>query len=93
MRRSRPRTPASRVYSRITRRSASSEIVELLGRQAVRLDLLRHEVALRDAELLVLGVAGERDHSMRSSSGPGIVSTVFAVQMNRTFDRSNGRSR
>ena len=31
--------------------------------------------------------------SMRSSSAPGIVSSVFAVQMNSTFDKSNGRSR
>ena len=30
---------------------------------------------------------------MRSSSGPGIVSSVFAVQMKSTFERSNGRSR
>ena len=35
---------------------------ELLLRQAVRLELLRDEVALRDLELLVLGVAGELDH-------------------------------
>jgi hypothetical protein len=34
---------------------------DAVGRQAVRLDLLRHDVALRDPELLVLGVAGERD--------------------------------
>ena len=31
--------------------------------------------------------------SMRSSRGPGIVSVLFAVQMNSTFERSNGKSR
>ena len=30
---------------------------------------------------------------MRSRSGPGIVSSTFAVQMNITFDRSNGTAR
>ena len=34
----------------------------LLLREAVRLDLLRHEVALRDPELLLVRVAGELDH-------------------------------
>ena len=71
MRRSRPRTPASRVYSRITSRSALSEIVICSGVEPVRLDLLRHEVALRDPELLVLGVAGERDdvHAVEQRAG------------------------
>ncbi len=30
---------------------------------------------------------------MRSRSGPGIVSSTFAVVMNSTFDRSNGTPR
>ena len=30
---------------------------------------------------------------MRSRSGPGIVSSVFAVVMNMTRERSNGTSR
>src|SRR4029453_5711130 len=35
---------------------------DLLAGEAVRLELLRQEVALRDPELLVLGVAGQLDH-------------------------------
>jgi hypothetical protein len=31
--------------------------------------------------------------SMRSRSGPGMVSGMFAVAMNSTFDRSKGTSR
>ncbi len=47
---------------------ADDETQHLVGQrdrawsQPVRLDLFRHEIALRDAELLVLGVTGERDH-------------------------------
>ena len=59
--RSSERTPASRVYSKMTRRSAASAIVELVGPQAVLVELPRDEVHPRDVELLVLGVAAERD--------------------------------
>ena len=54
--------PASRVYSRMTSRSASSVSSSLLRLEPVRLELLREQVALRDLELLVLGVARELDH-------------------------------
>ena len=60
--RSRLRTPASRVYSCTTRSIASSASCDLLGREAVRLELLRHQVAARDHELVALGVAGQLDH-------------------------------
>ena len=62
IRRSRLRTPASRVYSRMTTRRTSSRDRQLLLGQAVRLELLRDEVLARDPELLVLGVARELDH-------------------------------
>jgi hypothetical protein len=68
-------------------RSASSVIDQLAGLQPVRLDLLGHQVALGDLDLLVLGVARQRMISMRSSSGAGMFS-VLAVQTNITSDRS-----
>ena len=59
--RSRFLTPASRVYSRITVRSAPFGEAHPRRPEAVRLELLRDEVALGDPELLVLGVAREVD--------------------------------
>ena len=48
-------------------------------------------VAVGDRELLVFGVPVERDDSMRSSSGCGIVSVTLAA-MNSTCDRSRSTS-
>ena len=71
MRRSRLRTPASRVYSRIDRAQDAVGKAQLLLGQPVRLELLRDEVALRDAELLLLGVARELDHVHAVEQRPG----------------------
>ena len=70
-RRSRLRTPASRVYSRMIVRSIVSESVSCERLQAVRRELLRQQVALRDPELLVLGVARELDHVHPVEQRPG----------------------
>ena len=43
-------------------RSASSSTLDLLGREAVRLELLRDQVRARDRELVAVGVARELDH-------------------------------
>jgi hypothetical protein len=48
--------------------------VDLVLAQAVALELRGQQVVAGDGDLLVLGVAVERMTSMRSSSGPGIVS-------------------
>ena len=64
-----------------------------LGRQAVVGDLTRHEVIAGDAQFLLFRVAGESSTSIRSRSGPGIVSSTLAVVMKSTPDRSNGTSR
>ena len=61
-RRSRLRTPASRVYSRMIGAQHPVGEPELAALQAVRGELLRQQVALCDPELLLLGVAGELDH-------------------------------
>ena len=91
--RSRFRTPASRVYSSMIARSAAS-VNEIWPRaEAVLLDLPGHQVALRDVELLVQRVAGEADHLHPVLSAGGTVSSVFAVVMNITSERSNSRSR
>ena len=60
--RSRLRRPASRVYSRISFMSASSPKATCSAVEAVVVELLRDDVAARDVELLLLGVAGEPDH-------------------------------
>ena len=62
IRRSSPRTPASRVYSRARSRNTASPISIRSRVEPVLGDLPWHEVALRDPELLLLGVAGELDH-------------------------------
>ena len=74
-------------------RRALSVKTQVLGREAVLLELLGHDVALGDLDLLVLGVAGEADHSMRSRKAAWMVSVRFAVQMNITFERSKGTPR
>jgi hypothetical protein len=66
---------------------------DLLALEAVALDLARHEVALGDLELLLLGVARDLDDLHAVAQRPGIVSSVFAVAMNITFERSSGTSR
>ena len=76
----------------IARSAASPKEIQLL-RQPVALDLARHEVALGDLELLLLGVARELDDLHAVAQRAGIVSSVLAVVMNMTFDRSNGTSR
>ncbi len=70
-RRSRLRTPASRVYSRMIVRSTVSESDELRALQAGRGELLRQQVALGDRELLGLGVARELDrvHPVEERAG------------------------
>ena len=60
--RSRLRTPASRVYCSMTVVSASSSNSDLLVGQPVLGDLLRHQVALGDLQLLLAGVAGDLEH-------------------------------
>ena len=67
--------------------------LDLLGLQAVGLELAAHQIAPRDLELLVGRVARELMISMRSRSGPGMVSSMFAVVMNTTRLRSNGTPR
>ena len=57
--RSSSRSPASRVYSETISRMTSRPIDDLLGGQPRLGDLLRHQVALGDDQLLLLAVAGE----------------------------------
>ena len=59
--RSRLRTPASRVYSRMMMRKASSSMVTASGAETVLAQLTRDQIAPRDADLLFLGVAREVD--------------------------------
>ena len=60
--RSRLRTPASRVYSRITTRSASSPISSCSSSRPCASSCFGTRYSLRDLELLLLGVARELDH-------------------------------
>ena len=71
MRRSRLRTPASRVYSRMTVRSAPSGMRSCCCVNPCAWSCFGDEVALRDAELLVLRVAGELDdvHAVEQRAG------------------------
>ena len=66
---------------------------DLASREPVLLDLAGDQVALGDVDLLVERVAGEVDHLHPVLKRPGTVSSVFAVVMNITSERSNGRSR
>ena len=59
--RSRLRTPASRVWSTTTARSASSVTDDVVGGQPVALELAGQQVVAGDGDLLVLGVAVEAD--------------------------------
>ena len=68
--------------------------LQVLGRQAVGLELLGDDVLLRDQRLLLLAVAGELEHLHAGRAGAsGIVSSMFAVAMNITFERSKSTSR
>ncbi len=72
--RSRARTPASRVYSPAILRSAASSNVDLVDAQSVLLDLARDQVALRDLDLLLLGVGAELDdlHAVQQRLRDGV---------------------
>ena len=61
--------------------------------EAVLLELLGHEELARDVALLVARVARQLDDLEAIASAGGIGSSMFAVAMNITFDRSNGTSR
>jgi hypothetical protein len=67
--------------------------LDLLGLQAVGLELAANQIAPRDLQLLVFGVAGEADDLHAVRSGPGTVSSILAVAMNTTRERSNGTPR
>ena len=56
MKRSSPRTPASRVQKRMMRE------IDLFGLEARGAELLRNQMMLGDVKLLLLGVARKRDH-------------------------------
>ena len=87
------RTPATRVQSRTMAPSASSVIVRVPSRLpcAASSSGIR---CYRAMCVLSSGVYPEISMiSQRSSSGPGMVSSWFAVAMNITRDRSNGTFR
>ncbi len=73
--------------------NASSAKLDVVLRQPDSFDRLRHEEPLRDLELLVLGVPRELDHLHAVAQSRRDRVERFAVQMNITFDRSNGTSR
>jgi hypothetical protein len=56
-------------------------------------ELALEQIALGDLDFLLLGVAGSSMISMRSRSGPGMVSITLAVPMNITRKGSNGTAR
>ena len=94
MRRSRLRTPASRVYSRMIVRSTLSESVSCARSQAVRRRAASGRGSAsrsRASRPRCSRRAGSRPCGR--AAAPGIVSSVFAVQMKSIFERSNGRSR
>ena len=65
----------------------------LLGGQAVGLELTPHQIAPRDLQLLLLGVAGEADQLHAVQQRTRDLSSMLAVAMNTTRDRSNGTPR
>ena len=90
--RSRLRTPASRVYSSITTRTAGLRDRDRSRNRCAH--AAAAEVALGDGDLLVDGVPVEAGSlPSRSSNGPRIPLTTFAVAMNTTSDRSRSTSR
>ena len=91
--RSSDRTPASRVYSAASLCSASSVKVDVGRLQPGPLQLTRQQVAPGDGDLLVLGVAVQRDQLHPVQQRAGMASATFAVAMNSTSDRSSSTSR
>ena len=62
--------------------------------EAVLGDLLGHQVALGDLQLLLAGVAGDLEHLHAvEQRRAGSVSSMFAVAMKMTFERSKVTSR
>ena len=58
--------------------------------ETILLNLPRNQVGLRNRDLLPFRIAVSSMISIRSSNGPGIVSSWLAVQIKRTLLKSNG---
>src|SRR2546429_1715967 len=87
------RTPASRVYSAISRSSAASARLARSGVSPVSLNCRGSRKRFAIASFSPGGYPGRVSTSMRSSKGSGIGARLLAVAMNMTPERSNGTSR
>src|SRR2546430_2546240 len=87
------RTPASRVYSAISRSSAASARLARSGVSPVSLNCRGSRKRFAIASFSPGVYPGRVSTSMRSSKGSGIGARLLAVAMNMTPERSNGTSR